>query len=80
MARATRYEVGTEEECSKRLVGDMQARFYKACAEELVGRFRRLNADYITAQQLLWKHALQLNKTPTGEAQAPGPRGEAAQR
>src|SRR5690606_9082424 len=37
---------------------DMQARFYKSCAEELVGRFRNLNSDYIVAQQLLWKHGL----------------------
>lgn len=42
-------------------------RFYKACAEDLVGRFRGLNSDYITAQQLLWKHALS-PKTDTDEA------------
>lgn len=34
------------------------SRFYKACAEELVGRFRNLNSDYVTAQQLIWKYAL----------------------
>ncbi len=35
-----------------------KVRFYKACAEELVGRFRNLNSDYVSAQQLLWKYAL----------------------
>lgn len=37
---------------------DLALRFYKTCAEELAGRFRRLNGDYINAQQLLWKYAL----------------------
>jgi CRP-like cAMP-binding protein len=40
-------------------VGDeAKIRFYRTCAEELVGRFRKLNGDYIASQQLLWKHAL----------------------
>ncbi len=42
---------------------DTQLRFYKTCAQDLVKRFRTLNEDYIQAQQLLWKHALQ--KSPT---------------
>ena len=37
---------------------DVRARFYKACAEDLSGRFRVLNADYLNSQQLLWKYAL----------------------
>lgn len=43
------------------------ARFYKACAEELVGRFRNLNEDYVSAQQLLWKYAL---RKPESEDQS----------
>jgi CRP-like cAMP-binding protein len=37
---------------------DLQVRFFRTCAEELAVRFRRLNGDYITSQQLLWKYAL----------------------
>lgn len=37
---------------------DIQVRFYRTCAEELAQRFRTLNGDYISAQMLLWKHAL----------------------
>lgn len=36
----------------------LQVRFYRTCAEELVERFRKLNADYMSSQQLLWKYAL----------------------
>jgi CRP/FNR family cyclic AMP-dependent transcriptional regulator len=38
--------------------GDLALRFYRACSEELAIRMRRVNQDYITAQQQLWKHAL----------------------
>jgi len=38
------------------------SRFYKACAEELVSRFRKLNTDYITSQQQLWKYAFTKDK------------------
>ncbi len=38
---------------------NLSLRFYKTCAEDLAERFRKLNADYITSQQLLWTHALQ---------------------
>lgn len=44
--------------CLKKLGGDAVTRFYKSCAEELVSRFRKLNTDYITVQQLLWRHSL----------------------
>jgi hypothetical protein len=37
---------------------DLEVRFYKTCAQELASRFRSVSSDYLTAQQLLWKHAL----------------------
>ena len=37
---------------------DLQVRFYKTCAEDMAARFRKLNVDYISSQQLLWKYAL----------------------
>jgi CRP-like cAMP-binding protein len=37
---------------------EMKVRFYQTCAEVISSRFRKLNNDYIHAQQLLWKHAL----------------------
>lgn len=37
----------------------LKARFYKTCADEMVKRFRRQNTDYIVAQELLWKYALE---------------------
>jgi CRP-like cAMP-binding protein len=37
---------------------ELRMRFYKGCSEELVKRFRRLNSDYIAAQQLLWRQAM----------------------
>jgi CRP-like cAMP-binding protein len=37
---------------------EAQTRFYRACSEELVERFKILNEDYIASQQLLWRHAL----------------------
>lgn len=39
--------------------GNLSLRFYKTCAQDLAERFRKLNSDYITSQQLLWTHALQ---------------------
>ncbi len=48
---------------------DLRSRFYKACAEELVSRFRKLNSDYINSQQLLWKHAFNKEKQ-TAEQEA----------
>lgn len=42
-------------------MGDsVQARFYRTCAEVIVERFRLLNADYMTSQHQLWKHAFRL--------------------
>ena len=37
---------------------NLQVRFYRTCAEDLVERFRQLNNDYMASQQLLWKYAL----------------------
>jgi len=42
--------------------------FYKRCSEELCGRFRKLNGDYIAAQQMLWKHALRRDGAPEKES------------
>ena len=42
----------------EKAAGDLSLRFYRACSEELAIRMRRVNQDYITAQQQLWKHAL----------------------
>jgi CRP-like cAMP-binding protein len=40
------------------LKGDnLQLRFFRTCAEELVDRFRKLNADYINSQHMLWRYA-----------------------
>lgn len=36
---------------------NLQMRFYRTCAEELVDRFRKLNADYINSQHMLWRYA-----------------------
>lgn len=36
---------------------NLQLRFYKTCAEELVDRFRKLNTDYINSQHMLWRYA-----------------------
>lgn len=38
---------------------EIKWRFYKKCAEEMATRFRVQNKDFIQAQKLLWKHALQ---------------------
>lgn len=43
--------------------GDVALRFYRTCAEELATRFRRLNGDYLTSQQMLWKYALRRSDT-----------------
>ncbi len=36
---------------------NLQLRFYRTCAEELVDRLRKLNSDYITSQNMLWRYA-----------------------
>ncbi len=36
---------------------NLQLRFYKTCAEDLVDRFRKLNSDYINSQNMLWRYA-----------------------
>jgi CRP-like cAMP-binding protein len=36
---------------------NLQLRFYKTCAEELVDRLRKLNSDYISSQNMLWRYA-----------------------
>lgn len=43
---------------------DLQIRFYRTCAENLVERFRLLNTDYMISQQLLWKYALRKDGNP----------------
>jgi len=50
----------------------MQVRFYRTCAEELVERFRKLNADYMTSQHLLWKYAMRRGEE-TSAAASPVP-------
>jgi len=55
-------EAGVFERFLESIGGDIKIRFYKTCAEELVSRFRKLNGEYIAAQQLLWKHALSPKK------------------
>lgn len=42
----------------------IKARFFKTCAEDLSVKFRTINADYISAQQLLWKYAFRKNNKP----------------
>ena len=37
---------------------EVEINFYKQCARDMVERFRSLNQDYITSQQMLWKYAL----------------------
>ena len=44
---------------------EMKSRFFQKCAEDMAERFRVINADYITSQQLLWKYALRRSKDPT---------------
>jgi CRP-like cAMP-binding protein len=39
-----------------------KAQFYKNCATVLSEKFRILNTDYISSQQLLWKYALRKTK------------------
>jgi hypothetical protein len=39
-----------------------KAQFYKNCATVLSEKFRVLNTDYISSQQLLWKYALRKTK------------------
>lgn len=36
---------------------NLQLRFYRTCSEELVDRLRKLNSDYITSQNMLWRYA-----------------------
>lgn len=36
---------------------NLQLRFFKTCAEELVVRLRNLNSDYISSQNILWRYA-----------------------
>jgi hypothetical protein len=43
--------------------GDLtKAQFYRNCATVLSEKFRVLNTDYISSQQLLWKYALRKAK------------------
>ena len=41
----------------KKCGDNLQLRFYRTCAEELVDRFRKLNTDYINSQHMLWRYA-----------------------
>ena len=44
-------------------MGDnLQLRFYRTCAEELVVRLRSLNLDYIASQNTLWRYAFRKEK------------------
>jgi CRP-like cAMP-binding protein len=52
---------------------NVQVRFYQTCAEELAQRVRTLNSDYISSQQLLWKHALR-RKDQDGTTASPASR------
>jgi len=54
------FQLGAEE-FNRYLVAagrDLQVRFFRTCAEEMASRFRKLNADYLNSQRLLWKYAL----------------------
>ena len=42
---------------------NLQLRFYRTCAEELVDRFRKLNNDYISSQHMLWRYAFRKEDT-----------------
>ena len=45
---------------------ETEAKFYRSVCAELSVRVRKLNDDYITAQQLLWKHALRRSEEGQG--------------
>ena len=49
---------------------NLKSRFYKTCAEDLSERFRAINSDYITSQQLLWKYALRRSDDELPKAKA----------
>jgi CRP-like cAMP-binding protein len=55
------------DEFMKTQAQEAQTRFYRACSEELVERFKILNADYIASQQLLWRHALKKDSAVDAE-------------
>ncbi|SME93213.1 cyclic nucleotide-binding domain-containing protein [Pseudobacteriovorax antillogorgiicola] len=40
----------------------IMALFYKTCAISMSEKFRTLNSEYITSQQLLWKYALRKDR------------------
>jgi len=60
-------EAGVFNSALEELGGDAKSRFFKSCAEELVVRFRKLNSDYISVQQTLWRYALRRNDEPAAE-------------
>ena len=41
-------------------------RFYETCAKNLVAKFRIQNAEFINAQDLLWRHALRKSEQDNG--------------
>lgn len=41
---------------------NLQLRFFRTCAEELVIRLRTLNLDYIASQNTLWRYAFRKEK------------------
>ncbi len=45
----------------------LKLRFYRACTDDLVNRFRKLNGDYIIVQRLLWAHGLRHDKNPESD-------------
>jgi CRP-like cAMP-binding protein len=51
-------EAGSFEKFLKMEGFEFTARFFKTCAEDMAERFRAINSDYISSQQLLWKYAL----------------------
>lgn len=45
-------------------------RFYETCAKNLVAKFRIQNAEFINAQDLLWRHALRKSEQENGASAA----------
>lgn len=41
---------------------DLKLRFYESCVQQLVGRLRVLNDDYVVSQYQLWQKALKVRR------------------
>ncbi|MBP9706150.1 MAG: cyclic nucleotide-binding domain-containing protein [Oligoflexales bacterium] len=48
----------------------LKIRFYETCAKNLVAKFRIQNAEFINAQDLLWRHALRKTEQEMGASAA----------